>query len=101
MLCFILGKWWGPMNVQPIIAIHGWQDNSSSFDNLAPILKDKGLSLYCIDLPGHGFSSHIPKGQNYYLFWDGVHIIRRIVQHFGWKDISIIGHSLGGAIGNG
>ncbi|XP_023029348.2 serine hydrolase like 2 kraken isoform X2 [Leptinotarsa decemlineata] len=94
----IAGKWWGPKTVQPAIAIHGWQDNSGTFDNLAPLLKEKGLSLFCIDLPGHGFSSHLPKGQNYYLFWDGVPILRRIVKHFGWKEITIIGHSLGGCV---
>lgn len=55
--------------------------------------------MYCIDLPGHGFSSHLPKGQEYFLFWDGVHFLRRIVKHFGWKEVTIIGHSLGGQIG--
>lgn len=94
----ITGKWWGSRDDQPIIAIHGWQDNSGTFDKLAPILRERGLSLYCIDLPGHGLSSHLPGGQSYYIFWDGVHILRRIVNHFGWKEITILGHSLGGAI---
>ncbi|KAJ8973849.1 hypothetical protein NQ317_016404 [Molorchus minor] len=92
------GKWWGNTAIQPIIAIHGWQDNSGTFDNLAPLLEHKGISIYCIDLPGHGHSSHLPSGQNYYIFWDGVHYLRRIVKHFNWKRITIIGHSLGGAI---
>lgn len=86
------------MNVQPVLALHGWQDNSCTYDNLAPILRDKGLSLYCIDLPGHGFSTHLPKGMKYYLFWDGIQYVRRVVKYFGWKDVSLIGHSLGGAI---
>ncbi|KAG5899762.1 hypothetical protein JTB14_006099 [Gonioctena quinquepunctata] len=94
----ITGKWWGPKDVQPIVAIHGWQDNSGSFDNLAPLLKEKGLSMYCIDLPGHGFSSHLPQGLSYFLFWEGIHFLRRIVKHFNWKEITIIGHSLGGGI---
>ncbi|KAJ8953609.1 hypothetical protein NQ318_003033 [Aromia moschata] len=94
----ITGKWWGPKYVQPIVALHGWQDNCGTFDNLAPLLRDKGLSVYCIDLPGHGFSSHLPPGQSYYIFWDGVHFLRRIVKHFNWNDIIILGHSLGGAI---
>lgn len=95
---FFTGKWWGSQDVQPTIAIHGWQDNASTFDPLAEILVEKGLSVYCIDLPGHGFSSHIPQGHKYYIYWDGVHFLRRIVRHFGWKNISIIGHSLGGGI---
>ncbi|XP_023020965.1 probable serine hydrolase [Leptinotarsa decemlineata] len=95
----IAGKWWGSTTEQPIIALHGWQDNCGSFDNLAPLLAKNGLSVLCIDLPGHGFSSHFPKGQNYYIFWDGVHHLRRIVKHFKWSQITIIGHSLGGCIG--
>lgn len=92
------GKWWGSRQVQPILAIHGWQDNCGTFDKLAPLLTNRGLSLLCIDLPGHGFSSHLPAGQFYYIFWDGLLVVRRIVAHFKWKEISILGHSLGGAI---
>ncbi|KAJ8911151.1 hypothetical protein NQ315_008336 [Exocentrus adspersus] len=95
---YLIGKWWGSKNNQPVLALHGWQDNSGTFDNLAPLLKEKGLSVFCIDLPGHGFSSHYPPGQTYYIFWDGIHILRRIVKHFNWTDIIIMGHSLGGAI---
>lgn len=55
-----LGKWWGPRDKQPIIAIHGWQDNAGTFDPLIELLPTN-LSILCIDLPGHGRSSHIPK----------------------------------------
>ncbi|XP_018319283.1 probable serine hydrolase [Agrilus planipennis] len=94
----ISGKWWGSKDVQPIIAIHGWQDNAGTFDKLAPKLKDSGFSVFCIDLPGHGLSSHLPPGHCYYLFWDGLHIVRRIVKHFKWTKVTLMGHSLGGAI---
>ncbi|PNF38251.1 putative serine hydrolase [Cryptotermes secundus] len=94
----ISGKWWGSREKQPILALHGWQDNAGSFDTLAPL-----LSLYapvlCIDLPGHGFSSHCPRGQFYYLWWDGLILVRRIVKHYQWDKITILGHSLGGTIG--
>lgn len=94
----ISGKWWGPKLKQPILALHGWQDNSGTFDTLAPLLRDRGHSIFCIDLPGHGLSSHLSPGQFYYLFWDGVHFIRRIVKTFNWTKIILMGHSLGGAI---
>ncbi|XP_066139531.1 probable serine hydrolase isoform X1 [Euwallacea fornicatus] len=94
----IAGKWWGSRDIQPIIALHGWQDNSGTFDKVAPLLKEKGHSLLCIDLPGHGFSSHLPQGHKYYVWWDGIHYLRRIVKYFKWKDITILGHSLGGGI---
>lgn len=94
----IKGKWWGPKTKQPILAIHGWQDNCGSFDNLAPLLSSKKYAVLAIDLPGHGFSSHLPAGQMYYIFWDGIHFVKRIVNFFGWKKLVILGHSLGGAI---
>lgn len=56
------------------------------------------FSLLAIDLMGHGFSSHYPKGQFYYLTWDGVSLIKRICRHYDWKTVTLLGHSLGGAI---
>ncbi len=35
---------------------------------------------------------------HYYLFWDGITLIRRIVKHFSWQKITLLGHSLGGAL---
>lgn len=35
----------------------------------------------------------------YYIFMDGLIILRKIVKHFNWRKISIMGHSLGAAIG--
>lgn len=58
----------------------------------------RGLSILCIDMPGHGLSSHYAEGYYYYLFWDGLHLLRRIVKHFNWDNISLIGHSLGGCL---
>lgn len=34
----------------------------------------------------------------YHLFWDYIPLVRRIVKHFGWKKVKLMGHSLGGSI---
>lgn len=81
-----LGKWWGPSDTQPIVAIHGWQDNSGTFDNLTQLLPN--VAILCIDLPGHGISSHLPHGQFYYIFWDGVFTLRRIIKYYKWNKVS-------------
>lgn len=94
---FVAGKWWGSRDQQPILALHGWQDNAGTFDRLCPLLP-KEIPILCIDLPGHGKSSHYPKGMHYFLFWDGITLIRRISKYFEWKKINLIGHSLGGAL---
>ncbi|CAH0691701.1 unnamed protein product [Spodoptera exigua] len=93
----VAGRWWGPRDKQPIIAIHGWQDNAGTWDNLIPLLPVT-TSVLCIDLPGHGLSTHYPKGMLYYIFWDGIVLLRRIVKHFEWSKITLMGHSLGGAL---
>jgi len=72
--------------MQPIVAIHGWQDNSGTFDKLAQLLSN--VAILSIDLPGHGISSHLPLGQFYYIFWDGVLTLRRIVKYYKWNKVS-------------
>ncbi|XP_049873071.1 probable serine hydrolase [Pectinophora gossypiella] len=93
----VAARWWGPRNKQPIIAIHGWQDNAGTWDNLVPRLP-VNTALLAIDLPGHGLSSHYPTGMQYYIFWDSITLVRRIVKHFKWSKITLMGHSLGGAV---
>lgn len=94
---FVAGKWYGNQNEQPVLALHGWQDNAGTYDRLIPLLPSC-INILCIDLPGHGKSSHYPIGMNYFIFWDGIALIRRIVKHFGWQKIRLLGHSLGGAL---
>ncbi|XP_043787817.1 probable serine hydrolase isoform X2 [Apis laboriosa] len=94
---YLSGKWWGPKGIQPIVALHGRQDNAGSFDTLIPLLCDE-ISVLCLDMPGHGLSSHYPKSQYYYVYWDGIILLRRIVKYFKWKKVKLLGHSLGGAI---
>lgn len=36
--------------------------------------------------------------QIYYLFWDGISLIRRIVKKFHWEKVKLLGHSLGAAL---
>lgn len=93
----VAGKWWGPQNRQPILCLHGWQDNAGTHDRLIPLLPTQ-FSYLSIDLPGHGKSSHYPNGMQYYVFWDGIALIRRLVKIYKWEKIVLIGHSLGGCL---
>lgn len=93
----VAGKWYGERDKQPVLAFHGWQDNAGTFDRLVPLLP-KTIPIFCIDLPGHGKSSHFPVGMQYHIFWDYIPVVRRIVKKFGWKKVKLMGHSLGGAV---
>ncbi|XP_017554577.1 serine hydrolase-like protein [Pygocentrus nattereri] len=92
----IRGRIWGPDNGRPVLCIHGWSDNSGSFNNLIPLLPSDWRCL-AIDLPGHGFSSHRPAGV-FYGFPYYVADMRRVVEALQWNRFSIIGHSMGGNV---
>lgn len=89
-------KWWGPRNIQPINALHGWQDNAGTFDNLIPLLPDY-VGYLAIDFPGHGFSSKSPHG-TFYSTIDYVYMLHIVVKKYKWEKVCIIGHSLGSIV---
>lgn len=80
---------------QPVLCLHGWLDNANSFLPLASALPE--LPLLALDLAGHGHSSHRSADAHYYLF-DYVADIATLCRQQGWKQLIIIGHSMGGMI---
>ncbi|KAF7689502.1 hypothetical protein HF521_012855 [Silurus meridionalis] len=91
------GRVWGPDHGRPVLCLHGWSDNSGSFNTLIPLLPADWRCV-AVDLPGHGFSSHRPAGV-FYTFPDYIVDVRRVLEALQWKRCSIIGHSMGGNIG--
>ncbi|XP_011300472.1 probable serine hydrolase [Fopius arisanus] len=89
----IAGKHWGPPDVEPIVALHGWQDNAGSFDNLIKYLPNN-LSILAVDAPGHGYSSWLPKGTMYTPLMY-IQVIQRVKQHYKMDKIGLIAHSMG------
>ncbi|XP_076168293.1 serine hydrolase-like protein isoform X2 [Ptiloglossa arizonensis] len=92
----VAGKLWGSENQQPMLALHGWQDNAGSFNALAPFLS-KNIPIMAIDFPGHGLSSWLPPGIMYDIAFYII-LIERLRQYFEWDKIKIIGHSMGGYV---
>lgn len=97
MPLYITGKWWGKKDITPVVGLHGFEDNAGTFDRLAPLLDVPGF--LALDAPGHGKSSHFPRGMVYH-FPDFVFTLRRLVLNAGWQKISIVGHSFGSAMGH-
>jgi pimeloyl-ACP methyl ester carboxylesterase len=81
----------------PVLALHGWLDNSSSFGKLAPLLPLEKIDLLAIDLPGHGLSEHRPAYYPVHLL-DPIFEILCLLDHLGWKKVFILGHSLGASL---
>jgi pimeloyl-ACP methyl ester carboxylesterase len=79
----------------PTVGVHGWLDNSSSFDFLAPLLK--GLNFFALDGAGHGLSAHkAPDNQYHFIDWVPDTIAQ--IDHLGMDSFGAIGHSMGAAI---
>ena len=89
-------KSWGDPKSPPMLAMHGWLDNLASFEGLAPLLA-KTHYVVAIDLPGHGLSDPAPPGYIHLL--DTVGIVTELLDSLGWAETTILGHSLGAAIG--
>jgi pimeloyl-ACP methyl ester carboxylesterase len=86
---------WGDPTHLPVLALHGWLDNSGSFFALAPQLKN--VYLVALDLAGHGQTSH-RAGFAPYNIWEDVVEIFAIADQLGWQKFALLGHSRGGII---
>ncbi len=86
---------WGEKGQMPVLALHGWLDNSASFIALASKLKN--IHLVAIDMAGHGQSSH-RHGAAPYNIWEDVAEIFAIADQLGWQEFALLGHSRGGII---
>lgn len=78
-----------------ILCLHGWLDNSASFEKLAPLLA--GYDVVALDMAGHGYSSHRSLHGSYNI-WDDLEDIAAVADVLEWKQFYIIGHSRGAII---
>ncbi len=86
---------WGETGQHPVLALHGWLDNCSSFAVLAPLLK--GVHLVAVDMAGHGHSGHRPGNQPYNI-WEDVGEVFAIAEQLGWDRFTLLGHSRGAIV---
>lgn len=92
----ISAKTWGHQMATQVLCLHGMQDNCGTFDRLIPLLRQE-FYYVCIDIPGHGHSSHFYPGyritlENYVL------AVKRVIDYLEWTKFKCIGHSMGGMI---
>ena len=64
---------------------------------MADRLKDH-FHIFAVDLPGHGHSDGRP-GLYSYNFCDWIVDLQVILQHLGWQDYILLGHSMGAGVG--
>lgn len=83
---------WGDPEDFPILALHGWLDNSESFSVLAEQLN--GVYLIAPDLAGHGLT-HQRLGFAEYALWSETNELFAIADALGLVQFALLGHSRG------
>lgn len=86
---------WGDEGKPPLVLIHGGRDHCRNWDRVALALNDR-YTIYAPDLRGHGDSGWA-LGTMYSLP-EFVLDVATLVAELGEDPLTIIGHSLGGAI---
>lgn len=86
---------WGNPEAPPLLLIHGGRDHCRSWDWVAETLRDQ-YHVIALDLRGHGDSSWAT-GSSYPLA-EFVYDIAQLVEQKQLKPLSILSHSMGGAI---
>lgn len=81
---------------EPVIALHGWLDNSASFDLVAPHI-DPMFSFYSLDLTGHGHSDHLPLSADYTTACAVEHVLE-FAKEMNFEKFHLVGHSMGAGI---
>ncbi len=86
---------WGDEGKPPLMLIHGGRDHCRNWDRVALSLHDR-YAIYAPDLRGHGDSAWALGGM--YSLPEFVLDIGTLAANLGDGPLTIIGHSLGGAI---
>lgn len=84
-----------PNSNKTILFIHGWPANHKMFEYQFDHLPDKGYRCIGIDIRGFGKSSRPWDGYSYNRLADD---IRVVIDTLGLTNITLAGHSMGGAI---
>ncbi|KAJ8945420.1 hypothetical protein NQ318_009876 [Aromia moschata] len=83
--------------MEPVLKSTGGWTTRGAFDRLVPLLPQSFYYL-CVDLPGHGRSSHFPPFLPLYTL-NNIIAYKAVMQHFKRGSYIILGHSYGGQIG--
>ncbi len=82
------------------LLLHGWAASSFSYADIIPELVNAGNRAITIDLPGHGLSYKLDQAsaESGYTAEYLVGIVEYVVNQLGLSKISLVGHSMGGAL---
>jgi len=92
---------WGKEDADvKIMCLHGWLDNSNTWNTFIPLLLEKSpvpLHIVAVDFAGHGWSSHRPPSSFYRLIQHALDCFN-VASEIGWEEFTLLGHSMGGVV---
>jgi pimeloyl-ACP methyl ester carboxylesterase len=88
----------GNPNGSPVLLVHGWGACAYSYDAMAPALAQAGYRVLAIELPGFGLSDK-PASPEVYTTRAMALALLDAATRLGVERFSLVGHSMGGAIG--
>lgn len=83
---------WGEGS-HPLLLLHGFTGNRSSFDHLRPLMSDKVRAI-SVDLPGHG-QTPLPSRTGREGFLETVDALMRVLDEVGVAKANLLGYSQG------
>lgn len=88
----------GPRDGPVVLLVHGWGGFAYSFAETIPALMHAGHRTLALELPGHGLSDK-PTDDAWYSSESLERVVCEVVAAEGLRELSYIGHSMGGLIG--
>ena len=81
---------------KPVLLLHGFGASSYTWRHVEPALAAAGHRVLTVDLKGFGLSDK-PLDKKYSIF-DQAALISQFIEQLKLKDVTVIGHSLGGGV---
>jgi pimeloyl-ACP methyl ester carboxylesterase len=88
----------GPRDGEPVVLLHGFPQDSSAFDRMAPALHTAGLRTLAPDQRGYSPGAR-PAGRSAYRLRESVDDVLALLQSAGLESAHVVGHDWGGIVG--
>ena len=88
----------GPPDGEPVVLLHGFPQDSSAFDRMAPLLHDAGLRTLAPDQRGYSPGAR-PAGRSPYRVREVTGDVLALLDAAGLQSAHVVGHDWGGFVG--
>jgi len=88
---------WGSTDTRPVVLLHGWPQDASAWDAVAPLLASGGYELFAPDQRGYAPTAR-PAEVTDYAMAHLVDDVLGLLEALGHERVDLVGHDWGGAV---